>query len=125
MLEPKAYNFSDAICVLFLFTSCFPKFALCELFNSEILLFAKKHCFFYLNLVTNIEESCQHLSSYFLQTSISHCLTYLDNGVVFVGSMLGDSQLVKVRTASTIECPILHYIKLSRIRTYNFANQPC
>lgn len=32
-----------------------------------------------------------------LQTSIAECLTYLDNGVVFVGSRLGDSQLVKVR----------------------------
>lgn len=31
------------------------------------------------------------------QTSIAECLTYLDNGVVFVGSRLGDSQLVKVR----------------------------
>lgn len=31
-----------------------------------------------------------------LQTSIAECLTYLDNGVVFVGSRLGDSQLVKV-----------------------------
>lgn len=30
------------------------------------------------------------------QTSIAECLTYLDNGVVFVGSRLGDSQLVKV-----------------------------
>ncbi|KFP83830.1 DNA damage-binding protein 1, partial [Apaloderma vittatum] len=29
------------------------------------------------------------------QTSIAECLTYLDNGVVFVGSRLGDSQLVK------------------------------
>ena len=25
-----------------------------------------------------------------------HCLAYLDNGVVFVGSRMGDSQLVKV-----------------------------
>lgn len=33
----------------------------------------------------------------FFQTSIAECLTYLDNGVVFVGSRLGDSQLVKVR----------------------------
>ncbi|KAH0621079.1 hypothetical protein JD844_022103, partial [Phrynosoma platyrhinos] len=29
------------------------------------------------------------------ETSIAECLTYLDNGVVFVGSRLGDSQLVK------------------------------
>lgn len=35
--------------------------------------------------------------SLFFQTSIAECLTYLDNGVVFVGSRLGDSQLVKVR----------------------------
>lgn len=35
------------------------------------------------------------------QTSIAECLTYLDNGVVFVGSRLGDSQLVKVRDSST------------------------
>lgn len=34
------------------------------------------------------------------QTSIAECLTYLDNGVVFVGSRLGDSQLVKVRGSS-------------------------
>jgi len=32
------------------------------------------------------------------ETSIAHCLTYLDNGVVFVGSTLGDSQLVKLNT---------------------------
>ena len=39
------------------------------------------------------------------QTSIAHCLTYLDNGVVFIGSALGDSQLVKVhctKPAATI-----------------------
>lgn len=34
-----------------------------------------------------------------LQTSIAECLTYLDNGVVFVGSRLGDSQLVKVSSS--------------------------
>ena len=34
------------------------------------------------------------------QTSIAHCLTYLDNGVVFVASTLGDSQLVKVSQIS-------------------------
>ncbi|CAH3044667.1 unnamed protein product [Porites lobata] len=32
------------------------------------------------------------------ETSIAHCLTYLDNGVVFIGSALGDSQLVKLNT---------------------------
>ena len=30
------------------------------------------------------------------ECSTPHCLAYLDNGVVFVGSRLGDSQLVKV-----------------------------
>ena len=30
------------------------------------------------------------------QTTIAECITYLDNGVVFIGSRLGDSQLVKV-----------------------------
>ncbi|MEE6517534.1 hypothetical protein FKM82_027813, partial [Ascaphus truei] len=34
------------------------------------------------------------------ETSIAECLTYLDNGVVFVGSRLGDSQLVKLTTDS-------------------------
>ncbi|NXM36734.1 DDB1 protein, partial [Oxyruncus cristatus] len=34
------------------------------------------------------------------QTSIAECLTYLDNGVVFVGSRLGDSQLVKLNVDS-------------------------
>lgn len=37
-----------------------------------------------------------HLRLLNSQTSIAECLTYLDNGVVFVGSRLGDSQLVKV-----------------------------
>jgi len=32
------------------------------------------------------------------EISIPGCLTYLDNGVVFVGSSLGDSQLVKLNT---------------------------
>jgi len=34
------------------------------------------------------------------ETSIPHCLTYLDNGVVFVGSTLGDSQIIKLSTES-------------------------
>ncbi|XP_068599579.1 DNA damage-binding protein 1 [Brachionichthys hirsutus] len=34
------------------------------------------------------------------ETSIAECLTYLDNGVVFVGSRLGDSQLVKLNIDS-------------------------
>lgn len=41
-----------------------------------------------------------HLPLPIFQTSIAECLTYLDNGVVFVGSRLGDSQLVKVRGSS-------------------------
>ncbi|XP_031549547.1 DNA damage-binding protein 1-like [Actinia tenebrosa] len=32
------------------------------------------------------------------ETSIAQCLVYLDNGVVFVGSVLGDSQLAKLNT---------------------------
>ena len=35
-----------------------------------------------------------------LQTTIAECITYLDNGVVFIGSRLGDSQLVKVSMES-------------------------
>ena len=31
------------------------------------------------------------------QTVAPSCLAYLDNGVIFIGSILGDSQLVKVR----------------------------
>ncbi|XP_033962614.1 LOW QUALITY PROTEIN: DNA damage-binding protein 1 [Pseudochaenichthys georgianus] len=34
------------------------------------------------------------------ESSIAECLTYLDNGVVFVGSRLGDSQLVKLNVDS-------------------------
>lgn len=30
--------------------------------------------------------------------TIPECITYLDNGVVFIGSRLGDSQLVKLNT---------------------------
>ena len=30
------------------------------------------------------------------ETTIAECITYLDNGVVYCGSRLGDSQLVKV-----------------------------
>ncbi|KAL8617543.1 DNA damage-binding protein 1 [Nucella lapillus] len=30
------------------------------------------------------------------ETTIAECITYLDNGVVFIGSRLGDSQLVKL-----------------------------
>ena len=31
-----------------------------------------------------------------LQVVVARCLTYLDNGVVFVGSTYGDSNVVKV-----------------------------
>ncbi|NWI71395.1 DDB1 protein, partial [Todus mexicanus] len=41
-----------------------------------------------------------HLRLLNSQTSIAECLTYLDNGVVFVGSRLGDSQLVKLNVDS-------------------------
>lgn len=32
------------------------------------------------------------------EISIPECITYLDNGVLFIGSRLGDSQLVKLNT---------------------------
>jgi DNA damage-binding protein 1 len=32
------------------------------------------------------------------EVSIPECITYLDNGVVFIGSRLGDSQLIKLNT---------------------------
>lgn len=32
------------------------------------------------------------------EISIPECITYLDNGVIFVGSRLGDSQLIKLNT---------------------------
>ena len=35
------------------------------------------------------------------ECSTPHCLAYLNNGVVFVGSRLGDSQLVKVKSTVT------------------------
>ena len=38
--------------------------------------------------------------SFYFQTAIAECITYLDNGVVCIGSRLGDSQLVKVSTIS-------------------------
>lgn len=33
------------------------------------------------------------------EVSIPECLTYLDNGVVFIGSHFGDSQLVKLNAS--------------------------
>ncbi|NWI08180.1 DDB1 protein, partial [Crypturellus soui] len=44
--------------------------------------------------------SLLHMHFLHSQTSIAECLTYLDNGVVFVGSRLGDSQLVKLNVDS-------------------------
>lgn len=35
---------------------------------------------------------------YIGEVSIPECVTYLDNGVIFIGSRLGDSQLVKLNT---------------------------
>ena len=60
----------------------------------------------------NLHAACflNYLNDLFLlicQTSIAHCLTYLDNGVVFVGSALGDSQLVKVPNISQMLYAIL------------------
>lgn len=34
----------------------------------------------------------------FAQITIAECMTYLDNGVVYVGSRLGDSQLIKLNS---------------------------
>ncbi|CAH1785310.1 unnamed protein product [Owenia fusiformis] len=34
------------------------------------------------------------------ETTIAECITYLDNGVVYIGSRLGDSQLVKLNVES-------------------------
>ena len=38
------------------------------------------------------------------QTTISECITYLDNGFVFVGSKLGDSQVIKLNDTLTDSC---------------------
>ena len=32
------------------------------------------------------------------ETTVAECITYLDNGYVYIGSRLGDSQLVKLNT---------------------------
>lgn len=40
---------------------------------------------------------------YLGETSIAHSITYIDNGHVFIGSKLGDSQLVKLSEQPTIE----------------------
>eukprot|EP00795_Rhopilema_esculentum_P011588 gene11587-21825_t len=45
------------------------------------------------------------------QTSIAHCLTYLDNGVVFVASTLGDSQLVKLDTEENESGSFVHVME--------------
>jgi len=47
------------------------------------------------------------------QTSIASKLVYLDNGVVFVGSKFGDSQLVKLLPAPV--CPICSLVLLSLV----------
>nr|CAG4647642.1 EOG090X00HD [Moina brachiata] len=53
-------------------------------------------------LVLDREEKMDGLMSYHIkiellgEVSIPECLTYLDNGVVFIGSRFGDSQLVKL-----------------------------
>ena len=38
------------------------------------------------------------------ETAIAECITYLDNGVVYIGSRLGDSQLVKVSLCVFLRC---------------------
>uniref|UniRef100_A0A915B6F3 DNA damage-binding protein 1 n=1 Tax=Parascaris univalens TaxID=6257 RepID=A0A915B6F3_PARUN len=43
------------------------------------------------------------------ETSIPECIVYLDNGVVFIGSRFGDSQLVRLRSEP---CPDGSYISL-------------
>ena len=48
-----------------------------------------------------------------LKTTVAECITYLDNGVVYVGSQLGDSQLVKVN----------HFMYLYRILSFNKLEQ--
>lgn len=45
------------------------------------------------------------------ETSIAHCLTYLDNGVVFIGSALGDSQLVKLNTETNEDGSHVHVME--------------
>ncbi|XP_020628267.1 DNA damage-binding protein 1-like [Orbicella faveolata] len=45
------------------------------------------------------------------ETSTAHCLTYLDNGVVFIGSALGDSQLVKLNTETNEDGSHVHVME--------------
>ena len=61
-----------------------------------------------------------HLRLLNSQTSIAECLTYLDNGVVFVGSRLGDSQLVKVRGS----CLLAWFCVQTGVCTYLFSSYP-
>ena len=61
-----------------------------------------------------------HLCLLNSQTSIAECLTYLDNGVVFVGSRLGDSQLVKVRGS----CLLAELCVQTGFCTYLFSSWP-
>jgi DNA damage-binding protein 1 len=46
-----------------------------------------------------------------VQTTIAECLTYLDNGVVFVGSRLGDSQLVKLNVEVNEQGSYIHVME--------------
>ena len=43
------------------------------------------------------------------ETAIAECITYLDNGVVYIGSRLGDSQLVKVSQSSQKEAGLRNW----------------
>ncbi|GLE04253.1 hypothetical protein PINS_up013164 [Pythium insidiosum] len=50
--------------------------------------------------VVSLQHNGKDVSNLFLEvlgeTSVASCLAYLDNGVVFVGSTFGDSQLIKL-----------------------------
>ena len=41
-------------------------------------------------------DICVTLNWFAGEISIPECITYLDNGVLFIGSRLGDSQLIKL-----------------------------
>lgn len=49
----------------------------------------------------NRNQSCSHVLG---EIAIPECITYLDNGVLFIGSRLGDSQLVKLNTKADESC---------------------
>ena len=48
------------------------------------------------------------------EISIPECLTYLDNGVVYVGSRLGDSQLAKLNVESDPDTGSNVQVRLSK-----------